>query len=45
MRRAEQAVKAVKEDILGKRVLETACGCADFAVKRDRVFTYLRIHA
>ena len=32
MKRAEQAVQAVKADILGKRVLETACGCAEFSL-------------
>lgn len=32
MRRAERAVKAVKGDILGKRVLEVACGCAEFSL-------------
>ena len=32
MRRAERAVEAVKGDILGKRVLEVACGCAEFSL-------------
>ena len=32
MRRADRAVEAVKGDILGKRVLEVACGCAEFSL-------------
>jgi len=32
MRRVEHAVKAIEKDITGKKILEAACGCAEFSI-------------
>lgn len=36
MSRAQQAVSLIKEDITGKRILESACGRADFSIEASK---------
>lgn len=37
MSRTQQAVTLIKEDISGKKVLEAACGTADFSIEASKI--------